>query len=214
MKITKNKQGLEMSVGMIVTIIISLIVFVTSIYLFYNMVSKTKIIGEALSQLEEDKIKELILAENRVIAIPFSTKPAKKGNYVNFGIGVRNIDKEVKSFGGIISFVNGFEDSERQKIILTDKKYVEENWLENFKTLTPRQIKPADFDNLISLIKVDSNTAQNKPTQKAYYLFYLCIYDKDKFTKDNIDAAKTECTTDNVNLFYTRTIYPLTVHVN
>lgn len=214
MKLTKSKQGLEMSVSMIVTIIISLIVFITSIYLFYNMVSKTKIIDEALSQLEEDKIKELILAENRVIAIPFSTKPAKKGNYINFGIGIRNIDKELKSFGGIISFVNAFEDSDRQKIISTDKKYIETNWLGNLQTLTPRQIKPADFDNLISIIKADSKTAPNQNTQKAYYLFYLCIYDKEKFTKDNIDIAKTECSPDNVNLFYTKTIYPLTVHVN
>ncbi len=204
----KNNKGIEMSIGMVVTIIISLIVFITSIYLFYSMVSQTKIIGEALSEMEENKIKELILAENNIVAIPFSTKPAKKGDYINFGIGIRNIDKEVKTFGGIINFVNAFEDSERQKELSADKSFIQDKWLGSFKNLTPRQIKPSDFDKLVSIIQVDTNMAQNKATQKGYYLFYLCIYDKDK-----INPSQTECSPDNTNLFYTRTIYPLTVHV-
>lgn len=209
---TSNK-GMEMSIGMIVTIIISLIVFITSIYLFYSMIAKTKIVAEALSQLEEDKIKELILAENNIVAIPFNTKPVKKGNDVNFGIGVRNIEKEVRSFGGIVSFVGAFQDSERQNEIAVDNLYIKEKWLENFKILTSKQIKSTDFDNLISIIRVDSNIAQNTPTQKGYYLFYLCIYDVEKFKKENINPEQIECSINNVNDFYTRTNYPLTVHV-
>ncbi len=85
------KHGaIELSANFIVVLVLSAALMVSGFILIKNVFSKTMEMKETLDKKTESDIEDMLSSGSKV-AIPFSTKEAKKGKLVTFGIGILNI---------------------------------------------------------------------------------------------------------------------------
>ncbi len=198
-----GKKGFEFSVGIIVLLIISLLIFSLSIYFMFKWFGEAKQLESEVDRRTREQMIDVLKAGNQLVVLPFSVQDVKKGDFAEFALGVRNVVTE-RSFSFAISFSSAYFPNGIP--ITVDKSYVNQNWLGNFVAGSLGTIKR----NEEKLVQVTIRAAPNigaKPTVQGDYVFNLCIY-----AGPPVDCSIAEFE-NNPGRFYTGKIYQVTVRV-
>ena len=214
-----NKKGMELSITIVVTLIIAAMLLGLGIMLLKQIFGGAEQITEQLDARTEREIERLIQRENQIVAIPFNTKEAHKGEDVRFGIGIRNTRNDWKSYTIIIQFHNaGTMDGKDYIINCKDAgdqnqcDYINENWVRGAQIRKGVKIDAKDFQTIGRIIKVDSSTGDGT-TAIGRYQFVVCV-----FEETGTDYQPNDCSAEAYNFdktqFYSEKIYPVTIVVS
>jgi len=207
----KGKKGIAMSIGMIVTLILSIVIFITAVYLLFEWFGEAEELKAEIDRQTSEQIQRALKIGNKLVAIPVSIKQAKRGGSVTFGIGVRNV-QSTKDFSMAVGFSGAYDPG--GQLIYVDEDFVEEKWLGQFKTTNTFTLKKNEQKLLPQLIKVDTNIAPGKPTTKGDYTFNVCIYDTPLRADGSLQYA---CSVGQYgrtpDAFYTGKLYQVVVKV-
>jgi len=210
-----NKRGLELSVGMIVLLILSILIFSLSIYFLFKWFSGAEQLKAEIDRQTQEQIISALKTGNQLVAIPIAIEQVKRGNPATFGVGVRNIEQQ-KAFSAAVSFSGAYypDGKEICKYGEACAYYIEEKWLGNFKSIETFTLRKNEEKLLPLMIKADLNMDTGKPTPKGDYTFNVCIY-PERLRIDGTPPA--DCSAGQFKLnpaaFYTGKIYQVTVKV-
>ena len=168
----KNKQGLEFSIGMIVTIIIAIVVFILAISFIFKWFGKAETLKAEIDRQTEEQILTVLRQGTSLIAVPLNIKTARKGEAVTFGIGVRNV-LERREFSGSVSFSGAYYPDGRQ--IDVDETFLEQEWLGAFNIIPTFTLSKNEQKIIPLLVKVGM-IKPGKPAVKGDYVFNVCIF--------------------------------------
>lgn len=215
-----NKKGLELPVSMMVLLILAILMFGLGIYMVRLIFGGA---GEIQTQLEartEEEIERLIRQENALVAVPFSNKEVRKGGVETFGIGVRNVRNQPLWFSAVTNFKGAFSKDGTRIIIDCDTDagkcdYIRENWLGGFAVQPPIQLQAKQFEAISTVIKAEHYVEEGESTSPGTYQFIVCVYSDDEEGKlQNQEKMLQDCTVENMNKFYSKKVYPITVRVD
>jgi hypothetical protein len=206
-----NKKAFEMSIGMIVIIILSVLIFSMSLYFVFKWFGSAEELKAEIDKQTKEQIMSALQTGNQLVAIPLAIQQAKRGTSANFGIGVRNIAAE-KKFAMAVSF-SGAYLPDGKEIACDDqcKAYIEEHWIGGFASSDMGLVKKNEQKVFPFLIKADLNIVQGKSTPNGDYIFNVCVY-----VLEN-DVSPAPCSIGQFSqssaVFYTGKIYQVTVKV-
>ncbi len=206
-----HKKGLELSVGLIVLLILSVLIFSLSLYMVFNWFGKAEVLKAEIDKQTQEQIKAALASGNTLVAIPIAIQETKRGNAANFGIGVRNV-ADARDFSGEIAFSGAY--TQDGKSIAVNEEYLERNWLGNFNVINTFNLKKNEQKLIPILIKVHTNVAEGVATPKGDYVFNVCIYN---LPLRSDGSPPGECTVEQYRgasgVFHTGKIYQVTVRV-
>ena len=172
-----DKKGLELSMTIIVTIIISVLVFLGGMTMVWRFFGSTTEIQGAIDQNTKNQIEALLRDSNDLVAIPINSKMVNSGKEATFGLGVRNI-QETQGFYVRIDFA-GIFDSRGQKIedIEPNPDYVEEQWLGNFQEQGPVSIAKNKFEIIPLRVRAAAMISGTQQTPRnSMAVFNVCVF--------------------------------------
>jgi len=206
-----NKKAFEMSVGMIVIIILSVLIFSMSLYFVFKWFGSAEEFKAEIDKQTSEQIMAALQSGNQLVAIPIAIQQAKRGTSANFGVGVRNIGVE-KDFSLALSFSNAYLPD--GKPIDCDPEYVERNWLGSFSVSNLGKLKKNEQKVFPFMVKADLNIASGKPAPKGDYVFNVCVYDMPLSVNNEPPApCSVGQFSQSSEVFYTSKIYQVTVKV-
>ncbi len=202
---------MEFSIGMVVGLILSVLIFSMSVYLVFKWFGSAGDIKAEIDRQTHDQIMAALKTGNQLVAIPISIQEAKRGSAAIFGVGVRNIASE-DSFSMAVSFSGAFTPD--GKPIPVDRQHIDQKWIGTTETVDTFTLKKNEEKLIPLLLKVDVNTAPGAQTQKGDYVFNFCVYKK-PLTSDG--KAPAPCSKEQFQLsadaFYTKKIYQIVIRV-
>lgn len=210
-----NKRGFEMSVGLIVLLILSIIIFSLSIYFLFKWFGSAEELKAEIDKSTQEQIINALKSGNQLVAIPLAIQDVKRGNSVTFGIGVRNVAAE-KQFSVSSTFSGAYLPN--GNIICKSGEscaaYIEEHWLGSFATAPTFSLKKNEQKIIPILVKPDLNIDEGRTSPKGEYTFNVCVYDA-PLRSDGTPPAPCSAGQFNNNpaAFYTAKIYQVTVKV-
>lgn len=207
-----NKRGMEFSIGMIVGLILSILIFSISVYLVFKWFGSAEELKSEIDRQTREQIMAALKTGNQLVAIPISIQETKRGNAATFGVGVRNIASE-DSFSMAVSFSGAFTPD--GKTIAVDRQHIDQKWLGTTATVDTFTLKKNEEKLIPLLLKADVNTAPGISTQKGDYVFNACVYKK-PLTSDGQPYApcnKEQFTRGSADVYYTKKIYQIVVRV-
>jgi hypothetical protein len=206
-----NKKAMEMSVGLIVVLILSILIFSLSLYFIFKWFGQAEELKAEIDKQTREQILTALKSGNQLVAIPISIIESKKGNPANFGVGVRNIAAE-GPFSMAVTYSGAYTPD--GKPISVDRSYIDAKWLGNFAIVDTFTLRKNEEKLVAVLVKADINIAPGITTPKGDYIFNLCVYNK---SLDNSGKPPARCDKEQFQLsadvFYTKKIYQLVVRV-
>ncbi|MEK6822569.1 MAG: hypothetical protein AABY13_01970 [Nanoarchaeota archaeon] len=112
MRRKNNKKGFELSVGFIVILIITLVIFTSSIFIINKFFVQTREIEETLSTENAQQIERLIAQGQPIVVVP-NVVVTELNKPVTAGIGFTNILDE-GDFYVFVGFAAAFEEDETE----------------------------------------------------------------------------------------------------
>ena len=208
-----NKRGIEFSIGMIVGLILSILIFSMSLYFVFKWFGSAEELKGEIDKQTREQIMSALKSGNQLVAIPISIQETKRGSAVNFGVGVLNIASE-DSFSLAVSFSGAFTPD--GKIIPVDQNYINQKWIGSTTTVDTFTLKKNEEKLVPLLLKADVSTAPGIATQIGDYVFNMCVYKK-PLSSDDPPRPYAECSKNqfqiNADAFYTKKIYQLVIRV-
>ncbi len=202
---------MELSIGLIVILILSVLIFSMSLYYLFTWFGRAEQLKAEIDKQTEEQILAALKTGNQLVAIPIAVQQVKRGNAATYGIGVRNIAAE-GAFSMATTFSGAYTPDGRT--ITVDETYLTEKWLGAFANTPTFRLRKNEQKVIPQLIKADLNIAQGAPTPKGDYVFNICVYDSG-LRPDN--TPPSECSTgqykNDPTVFYTAKIYQVTVRV-
>ena len=204
-----NKKGFEMSIGLIVLIILSIVIFSLSLYFIFKWFGSAEELKAEIDRQTGEQITAALKTGNQLVAIPVAVQQAKRGKSASFGLGVRNIAAE-KRFSMALDFSGAYYPDGME--IPVDAMYMNERWLGGFATADIGLLKRNEQRVVPFLIKADLNVAPGVPAPMGDYVFNVCVYDK-PLTVAAEPPARCSIGQFKINseAFYTSKIYQVTV---
>lgn len=210
-----RKKGFEMSVGIIVLLILSILIFSLSLYFLFKWFGSAEELKAVIDRQTQEQIVTALKSGNQLVAIPIAIQQITRGKSTTFGVGIRNIAAE-KQFSMAAAF-SGAYMPDGTSICSAEEPcatYIEEHWLGNFATTSTFTLKKNEEKVLPVLVKADLTVDSGRTTPKGDYTFNVCVYDA-PLRSDN--SAPAPCTAgqfrNNPAAFYTQKIYQVTVKV-
>jgi hypothetical protein len=210
-----HKRGFEFSVGIIVLLILSILIFSLSLYFLFKWFGSAQELKAEIDKQTHEQIITALKSGNQLVAIPLAIAQTTRGSPVTFGVGIRNIAAE-KQFSMAATFSGAYLPNGNAICTSSDScaAYIEEHWLGNFATTPTFNLKKNEEKVLPVLVKSDLNVDSGRTTPKGDYTFNVCVYDA-PLRSDNTPPAP--CTAgqfrNNPAAFYTQKIYQVTVKV-
>ena len=210
-----SRKGFEMSIGIIVLLILSILIFSLSIYFLFKWFSGAEQLKAEIDRQTQEQIISALKTGNQLVAIPMAIQSVKRGSPATFGAGVRNIGAQ-NDFSAAVSFSGAYTPDGREICRYGEScaYHIEENWLGNFRSIQTFNLKKNEEKLLPIMIKADLNIDAGKPTPKGDYTFNVCVY-QDRLRSDGTPPA--ECSAgqfkNDPGHFYTGKIYQVTVKV-
>ncbi|MGM5481211.1 MAG: hypothetical protein ACQESE_02250 [Nanobdellota archaeon] len=98
-----SKKGFELSINMIVVMVIGLVLLGAGFSIFSNAFSKT---AELRENVDSDTQRQLnaMLDDGSIVTVPFTNKQAKRGDYVDFNLGINNEMGDTRKFKVIVTY--------------------------------------------------------------------------------------------------------------
>jgi len=194
-----NKKGLTFSIGFLVMLIMSILIFSLSLYMLFQWFGEAGELEAAIDKQTREQILSALKTGTSLVVIPFSIQETSRGKSVNFGVGIRNL-KETRKFSTSTSFSGAYDPGGQE--IIVDEGYIEERWLGRFAKSGTFSLKRNEQQIMPLLIKADTNIGPGT-TRKGDYVFNVCVF----------EGEPRDCTLGQINNVYTRKIYQVTVRV-
>lgn len=99
----KSKKGFQLSINMLVVIILGLVILGIGVSIFFNAYGEVAELRSDVDQQTASRINSL-LDDGSLIVIPFSSKDGKRGDYVDFDMGINNELGNTYSFSVLITY--------------------------------------------------------------------------------------------------------------
>ena len=213
----KNKKGLTVSIGMLVMIILSILIFSLAVYFLFKWFGEAEIIKAEIDKRTQEQIITALKTGTQLVAIPISMQEVKRGTDVTFGVGIRNIG-DTGPFSMAVKYSGAFYPDGGP--INVDQQYIGDNWLgATFAVTETFELKRNEQKLMPVLIKTDPNIAPGRRTPKGDYVFNVCVYDSPSrsVTGGGAPAPPAPCDLDTFKnrrgILYTKKIYQVTVKV-
>lgn len=205
-----NKRGFELSIGIVVLLILSIIIFSLSLYFLFKWFGSAEELKAEIDKATHEQIITALKSGNQLVAIPLAIQETKKGSSVTFGVGVRNIAAE-KQFSMAAAFSGAYLPN--GNVICTSDDscaaYIEEHWLGSFATMPTFNLKKNEEKVLQLLVKTGLTVDEGRSTPKGDYTYNVCVYD----TPTPTGPCNAGQFRNNPAVFYTGKIYQVTVKV-
>jgi len=197
----RSKKGITFSIGMIVMLILSVLIFSLSLYFLFNWFGQAEVLKGEIDKQTREQIISALKTGNQKVAIPVAIQEVKRGNPVTFGIGVRNV-VAAKQFSISLAFSGAYDQN--GNMIPAEPIWMTQKWLGNFRTIEGFTLQKNQQEVMPAVIKADTNMAESATTRKGDYIFNVCVWDSP--VPQNCDRTQL----DNV---YTGKIYQVTMRV-
>ncbi len=205
-----NKRAMEMSVGLIVIIILSIVIFSLSIYFTFKWFGEAETLKAEIDKQTQEQITDALKTGNKLVAIPLAIQEVKRGKSANFGVGIRNIGVD-RQFSFAVAFSGAYTPDGKEIPVSVD--YINSNWLGAFSAMNVGNVRRNEQKIMPFLIRADLNTGAGT-TSKGDYIFNVCVYPA---PLDYNLRSPVECSVGQFNagsdLFYTGKIYQVTLKV-
>lgn len=87
-----NKKGIELQVNFVVILILTLIIFGSSIMIAYKVMKSTNKLKDQVDATTQQRLEALLVSGNEAVVIPFNKKDdLRKGESAVFGVGIVNM---------------------------------------------------------------------------------------------------------------------------
>ncbi|MEM4240469.1 MAG: hypothetical protein QXM31_02790 [Candidatus Woesearchaeota archaeon] len=170
-----DKKGLELSLTMIVTIILSIIIFIGALALMWKFFAGAEEIKGEIDRQTVAQIESLLRQGTDIVAMPVNAKEVSIGKDAVFGLGIRNLGED-QGFYVVLGFA-GIYDKEGRALGMGAKEYVEEKWLGSFKQLEPVMIRRNKYEIVPIYIKAATSVDEGVATPKqALVVFNVCVF--------------------------------------
>ena len=202
----RNKKGFELSATVIVLLVITVIIFIGSIYFLKQFFSGAQEIKGEIERSTQEQIESLLRAGD-LVAIPLNKKIVKKGDGKIFGLGIRNVGAE-KDFWVSSNFYKAFEVDGATEIP-ADQFYLNDNWLlysEGPYKLDSNELKLVPVSVTVGNAIDDYGTS----TKAGTYIFNVCVFRGSDYMDCDLDAFKSTGFPDEL---YSKKVYQILVEV-
>ncbi|MEM4246895.1 MAG: hypothetical protein QXR48_01380 [Candidatus Woesearchaeota archaeon] len=170
-----NKKGLELSLTVIVTLIISILIFIGGIAMVWKFFAGAEEIKSGIEQQTKNQIEALLRQGTEIVAIPVNTQTIPVGKEATFGLGIRNIGEDRGFYVGI-SYA-GIYDKSGKPLGMGTKEHIEQHWLGAFKTQGPINIRHNKYEIVPLRIRTASTVDEGITTPKqALVVFNVCVF--------------------------------------
>lgn len=99
----KSKKGFELSINMIVVLILGLVILGVGVSIFFNAYGEVVELRENVDAQTEARINSL-LDDGSLIVIPFTNKEGKRGDFLDFDIGINNELGDTYEFSVLVTY--------------------------------------------------------------------------------------------------------------
>lgn len=202
----KNKKGFELSATVIVLLVITIVIFIGSLYFLKQFFSGAQEIKGEIERSTQEQI-ESLLRSGDIVAIPINKKIMKKGAGSVFGLGLRNIGAK-KDFWVSVNFYRAFEIDGFTEIP-ADQFFMNDNWLlysEGPYLLDSNELKLVPVSVTVGSAIDDYSTS----TKAGTYVFNACVFRGDTYMDCDLDAFKS---TGFPEELYSKKVYQILVEV-
>ena len=199
------KRGFQLSIGFIVTLIITLVIFIGSIYFLGQFYSATEEFREEIDRNSEAELRALI-RDGSIVAIPINKANLKISSGKSFWIGIHNILQDEKDFGVQVDWSGAYSHSGQE--ILEASAHITDTWV--LYSEGPHIIPSNEFVPVPIRIVVGDTVDGTLRTPKGTYSFNVCVYDRAALPQ-GIGQCQSGI---NKELLYTNKIYTIFVEVN
>ncbi len=197
-----NKKGFEFSVGVIVILIISIIIFSVSVYLLFKWFGEVDVVSGEIDRQTRQQIATALQTGNTLVSIPFPVQVVKRGQSAVFGVGIRN-PGPANEFSMSVSFSNAYTPD--GKIMPVDSFYVD-GWLGSFAQTSPFLIDRNSNTVKPLLIKTGA-ISSGKFAVSGDYVFNVCVFHRDSVPCSIASYRAAP------NDFYSNRMYQVTVRI-
>ncbi|MBW3002759.1 hypothetical protein KY338_06385 [Candidatus Woesearchaeota archaeon] len=201
-----NKKGFELSATVIVLLVITIVIFMGSLFFLKKFFYGAEEIKGEIERSTQEQIENL-LRSGDLVAIPLNKKTIKKGNGAVFGLGIRNIGA-AKDFTVISNFFRAFEIDGKTDIP-ADPYYINDNWLlysEGPYKLDSNELKLVPVSITVDHAIDDLGTS----TKAGTYIFNVCVFKGDIAIDCDLEMFKS---TGFPEELYNKKVYQMLVEV-
>ena len=112
-KLFNSKKAFQMSINMIVVLVLGMVILGVGISIFTNAYSKVTDLRENVDSQTAARINSL-LDDGSLLIIPFSSKDGKRGDFVDFDLGINNELGDTYEFSILVTYAgsSAFSDGE------------------------------------------------------------------------------------------------------
>lgn len=206
-----NKRGFEMSVGLIVILILSVLIFSLSLVFIFKWFGSAEELKAEIDKQTKEQILTALKTGSQLVVVPMAIQNAERGKSAVFGIGIRNIAAE-KKFSISVGFSGAYLPDGRE--LGVDESWIKQKWIGSFGVSNVGLVRKNEQVVFPFLVKVDLSIAPGISTPKGDYVFNVCVYDA-PLTAYNEAPAPCDIGQFRINseAFYTGKIYQVTVKV-
>lgn len=172
-----NKKGLELTMTVLVLLVISILIFGSSVYLLRQIYKGTEQISNTIDQNTENELRSL-LASGSIVALPQNAATTRVKQDAVYWIGVKNMLGSEEQFGVHVSFSRAFNHEEEELVV--DGAYINERWLfggtRHGGLEGPFRVKNNDMQFRDLMILPQARAGENIKTPKGIYFFNVCVF--------------------------------------
>jgi hypothetical protein len=169
-----DKKGLELSLTVLVTIIISVLIFIGGIAMVWKFFAGAEEIKGGIEQQTQSQIEALLRQGTEIVAIPVNTKIVQIGKEATFGLGIRNIGED-QGFYIVINFA-GIYDKAGKTLGMGSKEFIEQNWLGSFKKQETSVIQRNKYEIYPLRIRTAASVEEGVSTPRnSVVVFNVCV---------------------------------------
>ncbi|PIN81136.1 hypothetical protein COV11_02570 [Candidatus Woesearchaeota archaeon CG10_big_fil_rev_8_21_14_0_10_30_7] len=168
-----TKKGIQLSINVLVLMIISIVIFSFSMYFLYKYIPTST--PEELDVMTQQAIERMIFQDNKLVAIPYNSKPARIGETVLFGLGVRNVFNDAREFEVQLEFSKAFSYN-MQELTNVDSRTMQK-WLGTNVNLNLGKLNAKELKKEPLGITVGEYIKQGELTKPGIYFFTIKVID-------------------------------------
>jgi hypothetical protein len=201
----RNKKGFELSATIIVLIVITIVIFIGSLFFLKKFYAGAQEIKGDIERSTQDQI-ESLLRGGDLVAIPLNKKLIKRGNGEIFGLGIRNVGAQ-KKFWVSTTFHKAFGPDGKTPIE-ADPYYINDYWIlysEGPYNLDSNELKLVPVSVVVGNNVDDYNTI----TRAGTYVFNVCVFTGEDMLDCDIEAFKAGIPPE----LYSKKVYQIFVEV-
>jgi hypothetical protein len=202
-RLRMHKKAFELSATFIVILILTIVIFTSSMYFTRKFFSAAEELKESVDANTEAQIKAL-LDDGNLVAMPINKITIHRGTHANYGIGIMNVIGAQKDFVISVEF-NSAYTLEEEPIEDADGEWIDDKWL--LYSNGPHPIQNNDKKTVPIRVTADSAMADGISTQLGIYVFNVCVDyqgDAESFKCDKYSSPSD---------FYSGKVYRLYVEV-